>query len=260
MNGMDKRVRVLVCALVLTAACCLVFSRSSQARAARQEGPLAGGYSDARVSDPDVASAARFAVREESRKTGRRVTLVAVRRAERQVVAGLNFRLLLSVRAEGPARDVRVVVYRNLQNVYSLSSWEDAGGRAAREVKVYLVALNDAGKSGRKIGCDDSLVAVKRSVPADGEPLKAAVGELLSMPREYEGRLGNYWYGENLKVSGVALRGGTATIRITGRLYVAGVCDEPRIEEQMRATVQQFPGVRRVKVFVGGRPLAEVIR
>ncbi len=132
--------------------------------------------------------------------------------------------------------------------------------RATREVKVYLVAVGDAGKAGRKIGCDDSLVPVTRAVRADGAPLRAAIRELLSVPHEYEGGLGNYWQGERLRVRGVSLRRGTATIRISGRLFVAGVCDEPRIEEQIRETARQFPGVRRVKVFVNGRPLAEVIR
>ncbi|HWS54658.1 MAG TPA: GerMN domain-containing protein [Pyrinomonadaceae bacterium] len=138
-----------------------------------------------------------------------------------------------------------------------------AGGAAAavapREVKVFLVALDDAGKRGRKIGCDDSLVPVTRAVKAGRAPLRAAVEELLSLPREYEGGLSNYWRGEGLRVRSVTLRRGTATIRITGTLPVAGVCDVPRIEEQIKETARQFPGVKRVSVFVNGRPLSEAI-
>jgi hypothetical protein len=262
---MRKRLRKSLLTALTAAALCTAFVNASAGARARQTPPLAGGYGDARVSEPQVLEAARFAVREEGRREGRRVSLVAVRRAEQQVVAGLNYRLRLSVRAGGRARDVTAVVYRNLKGVYSLAGWEAAGeerggGAATREVKVYLVAVGDAGKSGRKIGCDDSLVPVTRTVRADAAPLRAAVGELLSVPHEYEGGLGNYWFGENLRVSGVTLGGGTATIRITGRLFVAGVCDEPRIEEQIRETARQFPGVRRVKVFVNGRTLASVIR
>ena len=44
--------------------------------------------------------------------------------------------------------------------------------------------------------------------------------QLLTLPREYE----------HLKVKDARIRGGVATIRITGELSVAGVCDEPRIE------------------------------
>lgn len=130
---------------------------------------------------------------------------------------------------------------------------------APREVKVFLVALDDAGKKGRKIGCDDSLVPVTRTVRAGREPLRGALEELLSLPREYEGGLSNFWRGERLKLRSVSVRRGTATIRITGTLLVAGVCDVPRIEEQIKETARQFPGVRRVRVFVNGRPLSEAI-
>jgi spore germination protein GerM len=136
-------------------------------------------------------------------------------------------------------------------------------GQAAkrtREVKVYLVALDDRGKRGRPIGCDDSLVPVTRKVAATGAPLKAAVEELLAVPREYEGGLGNYWAGENLRVQSAAISRGVATVRIKGTLPVAGVCDEPRIEEQIKATARQFRGVRSVRVFLNGQRLADAIR
>lgn len=132
--------------------------------------------------------------------------------------------------------------------------------RRTREVKVYLVALDDRGQRGRRIGCDDSLVAVTRTVAAAGAPLKAAVEELLSVPREYEGGLGNYWAGENLRVQSAVISRGVATIRVRGTLPVAGICDQPRIEEQIKATARQFRGVRSVRVFLNGERLADAIR
>src|SRR5689334_18184129 len=38
-------------------------------------------------------------------------------------------------------------------------------------VKLYLVALNDNGKTGQKVGCGDSLIAVDRDIPRTGAPL-----------------------------------------------------------------------------------------
>jgi hypothetical protein len=246
---------------VLTA---LIVLTSIEAVAAAQQVPLAGGYRESLATDPGVVSAARFAVREASRRERARVTLVSIKQAETQVVAGLNYRLQLSVRSRGEIRDANAEVYQNLKRQYSLSRWELAGRGgtppATREVKVYLVALNDQGKAGRKIGCDDSLVPVTRTIKATDAPLKAALQELLSLPREYEGRLSNSWWGRNLKVRSVSLRGGVATILITGQLFVGGVCDEPRIEAQIEETARQFPNVRKVKVFVNGRTLAEAIR
>jgi spore germination protein GerM len=131
---------------------------------------------------------------------------------------------------------------------------------AGRRVQVYLVALDDNGKRGRRVGCNDSLVPVTRTVGRGADPLRAAVEELLAIPREYEGGLGNFWQGENLSVQSVAQRGGVATIRLRGNVQVAGACDAPRIEGQIRETARQFRGVRTVRVFVGGRRLADVLR
>jgi spore germination protein GerM len=129
-------------------------------------------------------------------------------------------------------------------------------------VKVYLVDLEDNGKRGRKIGCGDSLVSVKRTITSTRTPLRAALNELLSIPPTYkhDARLTNYWKGRNLRVRDVSIRNGTATIHLTGEVFVAGICDEPRIENQIRATALQFPSVKRVKVFIGNRSLRDAIR
>ncbi len=131
---------------------------------------------------------------------------------------------------------------------------------AARKVQVYLVALDDNGKRGKRVGCNDSLVPVARTIGRGADPLRAAVEELLAIPREYEGGLGNFWQGEGLSVQSVAVRSGVATIRIKGNVYVAGVCDAPRIEGQIRETARQVRGVRSVRVYVGGRRLADALR
>jgi hypothetical protein len=255
MKGGEIMKRILLAALLLVITCA--------AAPARQEPPVAGGYSERPASDRGVAAAAAFAARERGRRTGRRVTLLGVRRAETQVVAGLNYRLLLTVREDRKERDVLAVVYQNLRQRLSLTSWEPAvvsEPPAGREVKVFLVALDDKGRRGRRIGCDDSLVPVTRRVPAAGAPLRAAVEELLALPREYEGGLGNYWAGEGLRVESAAVSAGVATVRIRGTLPVAGVCDEPRIEEQIKATARQFRGVRGVRVFLNGQRLSDAIR
>jgi Sporulation and spore germination len=94
-------------------------------------------------------------------------------------------------------------------------------------------------------------------------PLRAALDELLSMPENFDNggqQLGNYWKGSHLKVKSVSLTNGVATIQITGRLSIAGICDEPRIEEQIQAAAKQFPTVKTVRVFINGIPLKEAIR
>lgn len=129
-------------------------------------------------------------------------------------------------------------------------------------VKVYLVAVGDDGKTGKKIGCGDSLVSVTRTIKKTVAPLKATLQELLSTPPETgeNPKLQNFWKGRNLRVRSVSISNHTATIHILGEVFVAGICDQPRIESQIEETARQFPSVKRVKVFIGRRTLRDAIR
>ena len=129
-------------------------------------------------------------------------------------------------------------------------------------VKIYVVALGDNGKIGKKIGCGDSLVSVSRFITPTSAPLTGAIRQLLKEPHNSQSlpHLGNYWVGPGLKLKSVSVKGGLAAIRFTGHVAVAGVCDEPRIEEQIEATARQFPTVKRVQVWVGNEKLADAIR
>lgn len=139
----------------------------------------------------------------------------------------------------------------------------DRGSRENdQSIKVYLVALGDDGRTGKKIGCGDSLIAVTHTIKKTPAPLTAAIRELLATPPESDGtpKLQNFWKGRNLRVKSVAVRNGTATIQLLGEVFVAGVCDIPRIQSQIEETARQFPTVKRVKVFIGKQTLADAIR
>jgi uncharacterized lipoprotein NlpE involved in copper resistance len=90
----------------------------------RMDGRMVGGYSSAETSDAGVKGAAQFAVGEQSTKTGRSLELVRIVRAERQVVAGLNYRLCLEVTEAGARQQALAVVYRNPAQQLSLTSWQ----------------------------------------------------------------------------------------------------------------------------------------
>lgn len=92
---------------------------------------IAGGYNAASKTDKNVIAAANFAVKTEAKKIPS-LNLIAIERAERQVVAGMNFRMCLSVKSAGKTRQATAVVYQNLKNKFSLSEWTNgkcaAGG------------------------------------------------------------------------------------------------------------------------------------
>ena len=89
---------------------------------------MTGGYGDTSVADKDVRKAANVAVTSRSRSTGKTLTLVRIVKAEVQVVAGLNYRVCMTVR-EGRkrARTVTAIVYKDLKNRRSLSRWKSGG-------------------------------------------------------------------------------------------------------------------------------------
>ena len=90
-----------------------------------------GGYREIDKGDEGAGAAAEFAVKAESEKKEMTYKLVSVEHAETQTVAGINYRLCLKIGYHKQDDDVdttefvRVVVYRSLQNQYSLTSWTE---------------------------------------------------------------------------------------------------------------------------------------
>jgi hypothetical protein len=89
---------------------------------------IAGGYSAADVKDPQVVAAAKFAVDAQNTKlkrTGSRAyKLLEISKAQMQVVAGLNFQVCIKTKLGAGIRSAEAVVYQDLQQKLSLSSWE----------------------------------------------------------------------------------------------------------------------------------------
>ena|SRR5215475_3963733 len=92
-------------------------------------GQKTGGYKEIAKDDEGAVAAAEFAVKDESQKKELTYKLFSVEKAETQVVAGINYRLCLKIGYHKQDDDVdttefvRVVVNRNLQKEYSLTSW-----------------------------------------------------------------------------------------------------------------------------------------
>lgn len=130
-----------------------------------------------------------------------------------------------------------------------------------QKVKVYLVAIDDAGKSGEAIGCGDSLIPVTREVAKTQGVLKASLMELFSLHDQYYGQSGLYnsLYNSHLQVDSANVANGNATVNLSGELSLGGVCDDPRVEGQIRSTAEQFETVKKVDIFLNGVPLSEAL-
>lgn len=129
-------------------------------------------------------------------------------------------------------------------------------------VKIYLVAVGDNGVSGKLIGCGDSLVPVEVSITPTLGVLRAALNELFKLEGEqYYGQSGLYnaLYQSDLSIADVAVVGGEARIFLTGTVMLGGVCDNPRVEEQLKALALQFNTVESVSIYINGEALEDVL-
>ena len=130
------------------------------------------------------------------------------------------------------------------------------------QVKVYLVAIGDNGKSGPMIGCQDSLVAVDRDIPQTQGALQAALKELFSIKDKFYGQSGLYnaLSASSLDVVKVVIdSNGLATINLSGTLSLAGECDNPRVQGQIEYTARQFSTVKDVAIFLNDKALKDVL-
>ncbi len=129
------------------------------------------------------------------------------------------------------------------------------------QVKIFLIALEDNGKSGPAVGCGDSAVGVNRVVAPTNAPLKAALNELLSLHERDYGQSGLYnaLHRSDLTLQSATISNGKATIKLTGKLKMGGECDDPRVEAQLTQTALQFSTVSSVEIFVNDTPLKNLL-
>jgi spore germination protein GerM len=134
--------------------------------------------------------------------------------------------------------------------------------QGASEVLIYLIALEDDGASGPRIGCGDSIIAVRRQLAAPTQsPLRAAYEELLSMNQYFYGESGlvNPLEPSSLTVDSVNIRDGIAIVELSGTLQLVGTCEDARIQAQLEYTALQFSTVQDVQVTINGTLLDDLI-
>jgi len=130
---------------------------------------------------------------------------------------------------------------------------------------LYLIAIGDNGKSGPLVGCGDSLVTVPGidigSQPTTEAKIIAALNALFAIHTATYGQSGLYdpLYQASLTVDSARLDGTRAVVHLSGSFNLRGVCDDPRVLAQIKATVLQFPGVTRADIVYQGDLLDAVL-
>jgi LysM repeat protein len=125
-------------------------------------------------------------------------------------------------------------------------------------VNIYLISVGDGGARGPEIGCADSIVPVEVQIEPTAAPLRASLEQLFAAQGDDYG-LYNVFERSQLSVEGINIVDGQATIQLSGQLSIGGVCDTPRVEEQLERTARQFETVDTVSVTLNNQPLSEVL-
>lgn len=126
---------------------------------------------------------------------------------------------------------------------------------------LYYIAVDDNGKSGEKIGCGDSAVAVKTADVTTDSVISSTFARLLSDHNQYYGESGlyNVLYNADLVYVSSSVSGDTVTVNLTGNLSLAGECDNPRVQATLEMTAATAAGVKKAAIFINSKPLSEVL-
>jgi hypothetical protein len=132
---------------------------------------------------------------------------------------------------------------------------------SAKEARIFLIAINDNGVSGKKIGCGDSLVPVTFTLPDPAAPLRGALDKLFSIRTQFYGQSGLYnaLFRSDLHIDSVTIQNGVAEIKLGGALTLGGVCDSPRVQAQLDEIALQFSTVQQVNVYINGKNLKDLL-
>ena len=121
------------------------------------------------------------------------------------------------------------------------------------ETQIYLIQL----ETGGSVGCGDSSVPFTVGIQPTVAPLTAAINQMLTLgeqPYGYYNALAN----RSFTLQGIDIAEGVAIISLTtSNDAMAGVCDAPRIEAQIRQTALQYATIDSVVILVNGLPYSE---
>lgn len=116
--------KVLRKSFLLTVVCIAFLAACNTSAPAPVPSPvLSGGWSRATPNDSRIQGAAEYAVKTQALATQSILKLSSIQSAQQQVVAGMNYRLNLSVLKNGKEQSAEAVVWKKLDGTYQLTDW-----------------------------------------------------------------------------------------------------------------------------------------
>ncbi|XP_073057105.1 cysteine proteinase inhibitor 1-like [Primulina eburnea] len=114
---MALKFRSLILAILPILVASIMYEASAALGGGR--GPALGGWMQIKnPQDPQVLGIAKFAVEEHNKQTGEELQFVKVIKGETQVVAGMNYRLVIS------AKEIGASALKNYEAVVWVKPWQ----------------------------------------------------------------------------------------------------------------------------------------
>lgn len=130
-------------------------------------------------------------------------------------------------------------------------------------VTFYLVSLENLATVKETFGCGDSLVAVSGDYNTESESLlKDALTKLLNTEQtttiNYQ-QLYNSLGQSELSIERIEDDGVAVSVYLTGQISLGGVCDNPRLEQQLISSIKANTSTPQVNIFINDKPIQEVL-
>lgn len=137
------------------------------------------------------------------------------------------------------------------------NKFEVAQDAPSNKVAVKIATLSsddyDGAITGEKRGCD-IVRMIYRYIEPTPAILNATMKELFAYDQDFDYLPGNFISKQTkLKFEKATLENGLAKIYLTGEVVYGGVCDDPRLEIQIKETAKQFETVKDVEIYLNGK-------
>jgi hypothetical protein len=131
----------------------------------------------------------------------------------------------------------------------------------SKPLTLYYIDISDDSGAGNKIGCGDSVVAVKTADVITDDIVKSTFEKLLSDHDRYydDSGLYNVLYNSNLTYVSSSRSSDAVTVDLAGTISLYGECDNPRVKAELETTAKTAADVNVANIFINSKPLSEVL-
>jgi len=137
--------------------------------------------------------------------------------------------------------------------------------------KMRLDKMKEDWRTGRRVGCGDSIAFIEKEIEPTTQPLNAIYrklfkGDEIVAGTEYHNPITYHtkertigrgedlppWIVRPLQFDRAVIKGDVAIVYLTGDYASVGTCEPPRVEAVLKFAAKQYPWINEVKIYIDG--------